>query len=197
MKLSPLSAIDPLTSTFTAGISFRPVPRLGLHFDYGWQYEKLKLIDRTSELDNRQYYEVRPEVRYFVTYGEKEEVYLALEGFYIPYTFSRDNSYITLENGQDIRFDRADGNRLTHGLVLKAGVQFLIDEVLILEVFGGFGYRRREINIFNLVNPRNEPIDGFEEFFSDPYKHPGVRNRLHLSLGARIGGIVAGRKAGE
>ncbi len=121
-----------------------------------------------------------------MAYGEKEEIYLALEGFYIPHTFSREHSYIVLENGRDIRFDRADGNRLTHGLAFKAGVQFLINDYFFLEAFSGFGYRRREINIFDLVNPREDYVDE-HNFTVDPFTRPGVKHRLHLAFGLRPG----------
>lgn len=189
-KVSPLSVLDPLTSTFAASLTFRPVPRLGLHFEYGWQYESLKLIDRnaTSGLINDRYYELRPEIQYFISFWKKQEIYLALEGFYIPHTFSLKHSYIRI-NYQDIRFDAADGNRFTHGLVLKGGVQFVINEYFLLEAFSGFGYRRREINIYNLVNPREDFVH--DHHFPAPYAQPGVKHRIHLTFGFRIGGVLA------
>lgn len=70
----------------------------------------------------------------------------------------------------------------------------MISDYFLLEVFSGFGYRRREINIFNLVNPREDNVHNNHHLSVNPYTQPGVKHRIHLSFGVRIGGVLARKK---
>lgn len=195
VKVSPLSLSDPLTSTFAPSLTYSFHPRWAIHLEYGFQFEALKVIDRTEGFLEDRYYEIRPEAQYMLPSLSDNRLYLALEGFYIPQRVTLSNGYVDFPGtGQAIFFDRAEGDRLTSGLVLKGGLLQPLGHHFLTEFFFGIGYRRRSIEVHDYQNARLG-LEPFEEWFADPWTRPGVKHTVQLSLGFRLGWVLAWRKS--
>lgn len=191
VNVSPLSMADPLSSTFAPSLTYRFHPSWALHLEYGFQSLLLQDSNDSERRFNPRYREFRPEVRFYPAFAAETGGYIALEGFTSPMAYERRNDFIQLENGDALRYERAQVERNASGIILKGGTALIFDKGFILDLFAGLGYRYRFIRVFDLVNPTVDPFFTDRRFFPPPDTRPGTKHTLQLSLGFRFGWALA------
>lgn len=197
LKVAPLAWWDPTMPTFSPSLNYRFHPLLAVQAEYGLQFEVLRLFPAPNDLRDRRYGKLRAELQYYFpeSPGKNSEMYISLEGFLIRDHFVRINGRL-VQPGQpfEILYGQADGQRHIAGLALKGGVQFVLGGYLLGDIYGGIGYRRRQVVIANLQDVHVDLEGRTREWFGRTVlERPGVKENLHLSLGCRLG--IAVRRA--
>ena len=191
VKISPLSMVDPLSSTFAPSLTYRFHPAWAVHLEYGFQSLLLQDSNDSKRRLNPHYWEFRPEIQYYPAFAEDIGAYIALEGFTSQMDYERRNDIIQLNNGDDLRYDQAQVERNASGIILKGGATLLFDKGFILELFAGMGYRHRFIRVYDLVNPTIDTFFRDRRFFPPADTRPGTKHTLQISLGFRLGWVLA------
>lgn len=139
---------------------------LGLDVGYG---NKIITFNRRRTPENYRLFEIRPEVYYILNPGRKVQQYLSAELFYINHKATLSNRHYDTENGS-FDFDKADYFRQKYGIHIKYGLFINFSEHFGFNPYVGFGYRERNNQYTNVVNPTDYdpptdglPIDGYKD----------------------------------
>lgn len=190
LKLAPLTLLDPSTSALMLGLEFRPVPRVGLELDYGFQFRPLQLFDWNLNKTNLRYHKFKLEGRYYIPRTKRKQWYLAAEAFYVPQSYTVGRG--TYQRGDEQRaYDQAHIEREVGGGALKAGQMRRLGQRFWLDMALGLGVRAREVR-YETQNERtanplfDSPNQNFLAATPDPGRHtrvaPAAAFRLAYSL---------------
>lgn len=207
VKFTPSSLFTPETPTMRFGVEVL-LPQfskrgLSIQFDYGFRYRistnpypydngEYPQLDPSNYV-NKQYSKYHLELRkylYPANIMSSGSPYLAIEGFYIPYTYQVNNAQYVAKDGLLYVVDNARVRREIKGGDVKVGYVLRFKFPLYLEGFVGVGLRfvNREYYEFTnrqLFSQANLP---FRYSIRDVYRpQEGKKTLLHVALGIRIG----------
>jgi hypothetical protein len=149
--------------------------KAGIELGYG--NKKLAFADFDGENgDNYQLWEIRPELYYILDPLKKTQKYVSAELFYI--------------NHKDIyhsggSYDQANYFRQKYGMHLKYGCFINTGRRFGLNIYTGLGFRIRNNNYFNILNPRTDQTN--KDWNTSSYRvSPGVKFGFDFSLGLKL-----------
>ena len=155
-----------------------------LGMDVGLGRDAINLYSNSDKSDFK-IWELRPEIYYVIKSEKKMEKYISAELFYTQET-SRllDEEYDAKEQGY-YYFDSADFQRKKYGVNFKFGYFFNLNKNWGLNVYSGLGFRIRENQYSNIMNPiLHEDADRL--FINSYQEKEGKDNGLNFSLGIKI-----------
>jgi hypothetical protein len=169
------------------GLEFRPLPRLGLEFDYGFRFTPLQLFYWNRGKQNIRYQKFKAEVRYYLPRGENKQWYLAAEGFYVPQSYDlQQGNYES--KGEWRAYDRAHIEREVRGAALKAGLMRRLGQRFWLDAALGLGLRWREVRYETQNEREADPLfDAPNQNFLAATPDPGREMRLSPAAALRLG----------
>ncbi|MEW7278603.1 hypothetical protein ABW636_08405 [Aquimarina sp. 2201CG1-2-11] len=162
--------------------------RLG--FGLGLDDISIKTPIKTRRKENYRLWEIRNEWYYVFNpdQGKRNTNYLSVELFYINHkdTFY-DNSYEPSEGNISVSYDRADLFRYKYGAIAKFGYFFEWRRRVIVNLFGGIGYRIKENKYSNVVNPVESDARVVKHWDSVSFvEREGKKDGVELSLGLKL-----------
>ncbi len=199
VKFIPSSLLTPETPTLRLGVELL-FPKfikhgMSVEFDYGfrcnvgilypdvtWGYGAYVLDPRN--IDEKHYSKYHLEVRKYFKPIRRSTLYLAAEGFYIPYTFLLEGGLTS--NGYS--FSSAQGSKDIRGGAVKFGIVIRLKSIpkLSIDYFVGLGLRKVNLTYSDLVNKiRYYHSQSYEDY----HIHEGTETyfRPHIAMGVRIG----------
>jgi hypothetical protein len=172
LNFSPFATLDPNTSTLLFGAEYRYSEHMAVALEYGVKFREFQLtgFGLTDNKNDYQYYKVKADVRYYlprIAKHPRQEIYVALQPFYVPQTYTRYNSNYVI-NDIHIGYDKADIVKNVTGTVLKLGFVWHHGPSWQLEMGGGFGVRYVDIlyrtnREFTEPNANNYQINMFNQ----------------------------------
>lgn len=210
IKWTPSSLFTPETPTMRFGLEVL-LPQfskrgLSIQFDYGFRYRisaNPHPYDNASishQLDpfnyvNKRYSKYHLELRKYLDPTNimgSGSPYLAIEGFYIPYTYEINDWIYKAKDGMEYVFDNAHVSREINGGDIKAGYVVRFNFPLYIEGFVGLGVRfvNREYYEFTnrgLLNPPYRKLPRGYDMYNEYIPQEGKKTLLHVALGIRIG----------
>jgi hypothetical protein len=138
------------------------------------------------------FFEVRSEVKWYRQEARQFATYFGLEVFYYNMTdHLTNNSYYPDRNAEELLYDEADFRKEKIAFQFKAGIKFLATRRFVMDFYQGIGLAYRNIRYSNVVNPRLDESDDFEEWgWPASYKNGGKYLLLQFSPGVRIGMVI-------
>jgi len=141
--------------------------------------------------EDYQIWEVRPEVYYILSPTHRVKKYLSAEAFYIHHTDTFLNSLYKPGGDENIsiEFDSADFFRQKYGVNFKFGLFIDIIKRFGINVYAGAGFRIRDNEFSNVINPSLVLSDNLDEdiFDIDDFKeNEGTDFGVNLSLGVQF-----------
>ncbi len=210
IKWAPSSLLTPETPTMRFGVEVL-LPKfskrgLSIEFDYGFRYRisanphPYDNASISSQLDpfnyvNKRYSKYHLELRKYLDPTNimgSGSPYLAIEGFYIPYTYEINDWIYRAKDGMEYVFDNAHVSREIKGGDIKAGYVVRFNFPLYIEGFFGLGVRfvNREYYEFTnrgLLNPPYRKLPRGYDMYNEYIPQEGKKTLLHVALGIRIG----------
>jgi hypothetical protein len=186
IHLAPLNAFDPVSGVLQLGIQKNLGQRIALSVDHGF---KMRLITGMAGGDERKDYKYsksKVELKYYLDvknkpFWEKTFTYLSVEGMYFPQTYSKENDWIHRDDKSFIFESSAVQRRVLVGS-LKFGKEVRYSKVVI-DKYIGIGMRQLTI--------KHQTIGEVEQLYDEEWgsldHKEGVFNRIHISLGVKIG----------
>lgn len=172
LNFSPLATLDPNTSTLLFGAEYRVGEHLALGLEYGTRFRALQItgFGLTNNKNDFQYYKVKADVRYYlprIGKHPRQEIYVALQPFYVPQTYTRYNSNYAV-NDIHIGYGRADVTKKVTGADVKVVFVWHHGPNWQLEMGGGFGIRHVDIAYrtdreFKEPNANNYQVNMFNQ----------------------------------
>jgi hypothetical protein len=200
IKLTPSSLLTPETPTMQLGAEFL-LPKFAKHgvsieFDYGFRCtvsHKDYPYNNGSfpQLDppnfyNKHYSKYRIEIRKY--FNPKKKLYVAAQGFYIPYTFQVKEGQYVGRDGLAYVFDDAHVSKDISGGAIKFGYVLRFKFPLTLEVFGGVGLRVVNQTYFDFTNRQLYNGSNYKyDKYNDNTVQEGEKILFHIALGISIG----------
>jgi hypothetical protein len=191
VRISPLSLLDPLTSSIHIGIQTDLFKRIAFSIDYGHKFTPTQLLNWNDNKFNRRYFEIRSEVKFFLEKRSQSATalpYVSVEAFYIPHHYRKYNGWIN--KGEDLFFySYADISNVVKGGALKIGMENKIGSKFLIDFYTGFGIRQVTVDhdAYDLVR-----IEEYDRYFRSD-KIEGIVNKPHLSFGFKVGYLIYSR----
>lgn len=189
-RFAPLSMFDPFRTVFQPGLELIYNEKIGLGFDYGFQFDLLKF--ETTKY-NRKYFKTRFEIKYFVSQYKTNKTakflpYFGLETFYIPDRYTKYDDFLYLGE-YIIQYETAEVEKYALGFIGKCGFETIFNNRFLLDfnLAAGFKYRK------HVTIAENGIIDEdnfFEEWYSDPDRNPGIRKTPFFTFSFKIGYVL-------
>jgi len=183
LGFSPLSLIEPKTSTLESVLEVRPFDKLAIELKYGFPLGYTHKSNNSRLDDN--YYEIKTGLKYWLY---RNLIFIGLEYFHVNHNYARvNNSFI--ENEGSIFYERANITRRVNGGRFRYGFHHTFKSGLSLEYFSGMGMRNVSIDYHSLIN--SQPIDSndlflIEEFFAPTDLTVGSKNKIDFYFGFKI-----------
>ena len=207
IKWTPSSLFTPETPTMRFGVEVL-LPQfskrgLSIEFNYGFRYRistnpypydngEYPQLDPSNYV-NKQYSKYHLELRKYLDPTNimgSGSPYLAIEGFYIPYTYQVNNAQYVAKDGLLYVVDNAHVSREIKGGDVKVGYVLRFKFPLYLEGFVGVGLRFVDREYYEFTNRQlfSQANFPFRYSIRDVYRpQEGKKTLLHVALGIRIG----------
>lgn len=157
-----------------------------MEIGYGIRFTKLGLLAWNEGKTNFHYLKFRLEYRYLITTPYKRfNPYGALEFFFNQGNYNRDNGSYSSGMVQ-FAYETAKVERRVLGFCAKAGLKINLKNKLVLESFGGLGYRNATID-YEVQHAQIVPTVIFKDLIFPDDQFEGSFNRPHLAIGAKLG----------
>lgn len=179
---------------FRLGMEYHGFNKWGYSLEFGFGNTALNKARLRESVWGEDYtfFEIRPELKRYLTESSNFETYLAAEFFYSNMTdklLSQD--YYQKGNLQTIFFDEARFRRQKFGLLIKGGTKLIFFDRLILEYTSGIGIAYRDILYSDIVNATVIEDYKIQEWWSPPYKNEGEKFLAQLMVGIKFGYIIS------
>lgn len=185
LKWDAAGLTDFVTPVLYYSTEVRTSGKWGFEIGYG-----TPMYGLTSKKENQTYWELRGEIRRFQRLQQWGGFLYAVEGFYIPRSYTRRNDVYTNEFGQSYYYDAADIDWNVVGGAAKWGVMFNFGERFSVELFSGLGLRLRtlryEVTNPSLIDQGSVVAASSNSIFNDDL-HEGQKALLHLAFGCKLG----------
>lgn len=155
LKFSPLALLNVQTACIQPGIELRFLPNWGLQADYGFQYERFSLMDWNYKRKDWKYHKVKTELRHYLPFTNKRQVFIGLEYFNIKQQYRKLNDLVTLSDGILYSYDQSDIKRNSWGLLTKYGFILWEKNHFFSEISIGAGFKKINIS-HDLMNPMED-----------------------------------------
>lgn len=190
VKIAPLALFDPVTAVFQFGVQKNISRRTGIFVEHGLRFRALSPFHYMSERKDYRYSKSTLTIKYYPrsgedSYGTATRTYCAVQGFYFPQRYRKDNGWI-LKADQAFHYNYSNITRKVTAASLILGIE-LGQNKFKLDAFIGAGIRRLTImhqTSGEVVGFRSEPVD----FHINPVdEREGTYYRLNLIAGFKIG----------
>jgi hypothetical protein len=189
INFNPLATID-LYPRIRVGAEYISDKKLGYSLDFGIGnnfLNKWRLNGMIWEKDYS-FYEIRPEIKYFIRKEDDFSLYGATELFFILMRSQlQAGHYQRGFYSNEINFDSALFNRQKKGIQLKGGVDVNIRKRFDIDIYGGIGIAERTIKYSDIINPVEGEGPIFVEWLPQNHLFEGKSVILHLSIGFKVG----------
>ncbi|QCX02217.1 hypothetical protein FGM00_19620 [Aggregatimonas sangjinii] len=182
ISINPLPLADPFTPRLRVGYVQHIKNRIKVGVDIGYGNDVHKRNQEAGE--SYRLWELRPEVYYVLKPEAKTIKYISAEFFYINQENRFVNGDYEREDGVDIDYDSADYERQKYGMHLKFGLFLDIGKRLGFNFYGGVGFRFRNNEYTNVVNPQEGNV--IREWYVGSEVEEGSDFRLNPSLGFKF-----------
>ncbi len=182
LSLWPIA--DPYAPRLRVGYTAHLKGHWKVGLDAGYGNGALSFMANEEFQNEYKLWEVRPEVHYILNPKSSTIKYLSAELFYIHQTNVFLNGDYTTDDGNDIAFDQADYQRQKYGMHFKFGLFLNIGKNLGFNFYGGVGFRIRDNQYSNTINPRETDI--FREWFAQPNEFEGRDFNFNPALGIKF-----------
>lgn len=191
VRFAPLGIIDPNTAAIQPGLQYLYNQKIGFSVEYGFPFRAISLFNLNHDKEDFTYYKIRSELKYFwlgriaKAVEKKVHPYLALEGFYIPQTYRKENDWF--ERG-DVQFhyETSTIQKDVLGSAAKIGFETRFRSGFVLDVFGGVGIRnvsiRHQASGLRDIGPHME-----DEWVRSKDRNERDHIFFHMALGVKIG----------
>jgi hypothetical protein len=191
LRISPLAALDPITSTLLYSAEYRFSPHIGLEASYGQQFSRLRLTT-LGLIDGRYdytYSKYKLELRRYLeprTRNPNQETYVAFQSFFIPQRYTRygQNFY---SKGQDVTYDRAFVEKDVLGIGVKVGSQWHVHTHWLIDVGLGLGGRYVDTRYTMLNQRRAIDVAKSQANIFNQIEKPGTRGAIDFELVFKVG----------
>lgn len=181
-----LSPVDQFVPSWRIGYikSINQKWKAGIEFGYGNKKLAFADIDDDNE-DDYQLWEIRPELYFILDPLKKTKKYVSVELFYINHKDILHYGVYQPKNANGVIYDQANYFRQKYGMHLKYGCFINTGKRFGLNVFTGLGFRIRNNNYSNVINPETSDnrMGGEIEFYRD---YEGVKFGFDFSLGLKL-----------
>lgn len=196
INISPTPLFDSY-SRFRFGMDYKIGSKMAVGLDFGIGSSDFVSFNSTDAHGNfskkhQKVFEIRPEIKLYLTNKKWSSWYLATEFFYINKERKYNDDYFYPEEpGIEIHYDSALFHSEKMGMHVKIGLELLAGKIVKFDIFGGLGIASRN-NYYTQVAYREE------EYFSEEkglllfnnYRYEGSKIIPHITLGFRIGFVV-------
>ncbi|GHN02119.1 hypothetical protein WSM22_36080 [Cytophagales bacterium WSM2-2] len=196
IKVSPQSALDLTLPTLQVGAEYQ-INRFGLELDYGAPLYH-SLLGGRHGTSYWSFHKIRTELKYFIPIPSnpiKElKGYLGFEYFKVQENFSDQNNGFVDGNGYPFHFDSDRVSYSVHGICLKAGY-YVYAGRFIADLFSGIGIRNVQVHhdpVGATPDPSFHRVNEWG-FIGPPYTTEADFNRIHISLGFKVGYLLIGK----
>ncbi len=189
IKAMPLSMID-YRPRLRFGLEYKANNRLGYSIDLGIgnMYLNRWRLDGLIWGQDYSFFEIRPELKYIFENTQDYYLYFALELFYMEMSDHLLSRYYEKENSNvKTTFESATLNKQKYGFHLKAGANIIAYKRLNIDIYGGFGFAKRNIAYTDVVNPVTGTEAIFLEWGPQPELFEGESTIFHIALGLKMG----------
>ncbi|MCW5520495.1 hypothetical protein J1N09_11630 [Aureitalea sp. L0-47] len=163
--------------------------KVGLAAGYGFSGYSL-FVSSNNEGSDYQFWEIRPQLFLFTHPKKKSKPYVSAEFFYMDHNQTLDSDFYYPEESSEfvVRYERIDYNRKKYGLNIKGGGMIPIFKDFGINIYGGIGFRVRDVSFSNAIDPRFELNDIEDElgFFEAFRREEGTVVGFNFSFGFNI-----------
>ncbi len=181
-----LSPVDQFVPRWRIGYikSINQKWKAGIEFGYGNKILAFADIDDDNE-DDYQLWEIRPELYYMLNPLKKTQKYISAELFYIHHKDILHYGVYQPKDANGVIYDQANYFRQKYGMHLNYGYFIHTGKRFGLNVYSGMGFRIRNNNYSNVINPEttDSTMLGEIEFYRD---YEGVKFGVDFSLGLKL-----------
>ena len=133
-------------------------------------------------------FEVRPQVKVYISNRKNGSLYFATELFYINKGRIYKEDYFRLQESKEtISFQRASYKLSKYGVHIKGGTEFIIWEILWLDIYAGFGFAYRNNYYTQVITSEINYYEPGAKLTEGAHNEMGKKQIAHLTLGVKIG----------
>ncbi|WP_144605450.1 DUF3575 domain-containing protein [Algoriphagus algorifonticola] len=188
VKTSPLAFLEPETIVLQGGLEYFFSNKISIQSEIGVNGGIFGIKADRGKNEDFKLWRTKNELKFYT-----KKNYWALEFFFVNKDFTRtDDKYN--HTGQTIYYDQAKIQFRVFGSGVKFGRQVYTSENILIDSFGGLGFRGRYRQIRQVELAENQSGEFLENFFGfgDRYRFDGWDSVPHLTIGIKVG-ILPGK----
>ena len=192
VNFAPLGLIDPSHPQFRLGAEYFILKHLSAELDLGYGFTAWYKLVGGSQFTKYHYYQLRPNVRFYVHDNKHFKIYIAPEFFYMREKDVAENVTINvLQAYADygiLTVDRCNYKRWKYGGNLNFGFKFYTNRALFFEIYGGGGVYKKYAEAYNIAKGSFYPFA--KAYFQTADLNEGYNSFINITGGFKIGFVI-------
>ena len=183
IKTSPLAFLEPETIVLQGGIEYFFSNKISIQSEIGVNGGIFGIKTDRGKNEDFKLWRTKNELKFYT-----KKNYWAIELFFVNKDFIRTDDYYS-QTGRTFYYDEARIRFQVIGSGIKFGRQVYTSKNILIDSFGGLGFRGRYRQISQVELSKNQSERLNENFFdfSGRYRFKGWDSVPHLTIGVKVG----------